>query len=669
MTVTGAEASAHAAAAAVVTAGFAAADHPLAAAGERLRLLLADEAERLGRPAPDVAWLGDADALASAASYAPASGASHGLADRARATVHLAADAVLVGPWGGDGTAEGTACGVCLAMRRQRLRGSAERDALETGRGTTAAAAWPLPTAGLATAVLAVHEAVTGEAPPADGLTGGDRRLRRVTRIDLATWHTVTVPLLPEALCPVCREADEQAAAPEPGLALLPRPRPAHAYRLRTPEAYALPATALANPVCGALGAGTRTDLTSPTTAPVAGAVLLRTSGGLNEMTWSGKTGSFRRSRHLGLLEGLERYASTRRQSLAPPLVASYDSLGDAALDPRDCGVYAPETYAAEQRLQPFDPARPIPWVPGWSLRDQRPVLVARRSAYYFEGSAGDDFVDECSNGCATGSCLEEAVLFGLLEVVERDAFLLSWYGGASLTGIDLHDGAPAAVRGMLDRAELLGYRLHVLDTRADLPIPSVAAVAVRRDGGPGHLSFAAAAALDPAAAVESALAETLTYLPGLAGRVSARTDELEAMAEDFTLVRRQDDHPALFGLPRMAAHAATYLTPSATVPLASLGADRGQGQRAPEGPLDLREDVRRCCDAIAAAGHDVIVVDQTSHEQRALGLRTVRVIAPGLLPMDFGWSRQRALRLPRLRAARRADPDRPLRLVPHPFS
>jgi ribosomal protein S12 methylthiotransferase accessory factor len=522
--------------------------------------------------------------------------------------------------------------------------------------------------------VLAVHDAITGRTPPDPGFTGGDRALPRVTRVDLTDGHTSTVPMLPEALCPACRPSGDQAG-PEPAPApLLPRPRPAHSYRLRSPHSYALPVTALANPVCGALGAGARTDLTSPTTAPVAGAVLLRTSGGLNEMTWSGKTGTFRRSRDLGLLEGLERYASTQRRSRKPALLASYDSLGEAALDPRACGVHPPETYAAEPRLRPFDPSAPIPWVPGWSLRDQRPVLVAQRSAYYFEGSAADDFVDECSNGCATGSCLEEAVLFGLLELVERDAFLLSWYTGAPVTGIDLDDGDDRpAVRALLDRADLLGYRLQVLDIRADLPIPAVAAVAVRRDGGPGHLSFAAAAALDPAAAVEAALAETLTYLPALAGRVTARTAELEAMADDFRRVRRQDDHPALFGLPRMAAHAAAYLTPSATTSVAALHPDRGQ----PDGAPDLRDDVRWCVDALAAAGHDVIVVDQTCAEQHRLGLRTVRVIAPGLLPLDFGWSRQRALHMPRLRTARRRAPaqaaadgvaDR-LRLVPHPFS
>ncbi len=70
-----------------------------------------------------------------------------------------------------------------------------------------------------------------------------------------------------------------------------------------------------------------------------------------------------------------------------------------------------------------------------------------------------------------------------------------------------------------------------------------------------------------------------------------------------------------------------------------------------------------------------MVVVDQTMPEQRALGLTTVSVLVPGLLPIDFGWTRQRALRMPRLRTALREAglratdlTDADLNLAPHPF-
>ncbi|WP_245863080.1 hypothetical protein, partial [Streptomyces thermovulgaris] len=45
------------------------------------------------------------------------------------------------------------------------------------------------------------------------------------------------------------------------------------------------------------------------------------------------------------------------------------------------------------------------------------------------------------------------------------------------------------------------------------------------------------------------------------------RRAELEAMADDFSLVRHLKDHPQLYGLPRMAVHAREYLEPSEARP------------------------------------------------------------------------------------------------------
>lgn len=89
----------------------------------------------------------------------------------------------------------------------------------------------------------------------------------------------------------------------------------------------------------------------------------------------------------------------------------------------------------------------------------------------------------------------------------------------------------------------------------------------------------------------------------------------------------------------------------------------------------DLRDDLARCVEAVTDKGFDVVVVDQTMPEQRDLGLTTVSVLVPGLLPIDFGWTRQRALGMPRLRTALREAgirdhdlTDAELNLTPHPF-
>ncbi|WP_069462063.1 TOMM precursor leader peptide-binding protein, partial [Actinacidiphila rubida] len=565
-------------------------DSPLERAGRHLERVLAGPAAAAGLPAPAVAVLGARDVLRPE----PPERARH----RAAATVHLTAESVLIGPWGDPGApgAPGTACGGCLGVRWQRLRTRTEREALETGRPPTPAGTWPVLPAHAVDAVAALYAWAMrrGGTPAADGHA-------RVTRYDLESGLVHTVPLLPEPLCGNHDGSDGSDGADgshgpdvpgaltgETPFTLSPRPKTApDRYRLRAPSDYALPTAALANPVCGVLGAGTWNDVTSPTTAPVAGTVFMRGYAGLTDVTWSGQANSFAASRELAFLEGLERYAGTHRRHLGGIVTASYDDLGDRALDPRTCGLYAPETYRDDPMIAPFDPARPIPWVRGHSLRDGRPVLVPARLVYYSAGTDADHFVFECSNGCATGSCLEEAVLFGLLELVERDAFLLAWYGDAPLDEIDLASCGSPVIRAMTDRAALCGYDVHVYDNRIDLPVPVATGLAVRRDGGPGTLAFAAGAALDPETAVESAVSEILTYLPHLPRQVAERPAELAAMAQDFSLVRRLPDHAALFGLPEMAAHVRGYLEPPAVRTLADAYAswerDRPRG-------TDLRE-------------------------------------------------------------------------------
>jgi len=586
---------------------------------------------------------------------------------RPSARIHLTAQAALIGPWGGDPDA--AACGTCLGMRWQRLRTRSERDALETGtnlRGATGTpGAWPVLPDHALDAIWWAYRAVLVSTTFHD--------LPQVTRLDLSTLHTFTVPLLTEPHCPSCSpENPPDRRVPDRVTELVSRPKPdLDAYRLRSPASYRLPYEALANPVCGVLGAATWLDVTSPTTAPVAGTVFMRGYAGLTDVTWSGQANSFRGSRDLAFLEGLERYAGTHSRRREQPVIAAYDDLPDA-LDPRVCGMYAPETYETDPMVSPFSPSRPIPWVRGYSLRDRRPILVPARLCYYSAGLRADNFVFECSNGCAIGGSLEEAILFGLLELIERDAFLLAWYGGARLTEIDLGSCGSPALRAMVDRAALQGYDVHAFDNRVDLAVPVVTGLAVRHDGGPGTLAFAASAGFDPRAAVEGAVSEILTYIPHLPRQVRERPDELAAMARDYTLVKRLPDHAALFGLPEMARHAASYLEPAAVRPMDEVY--REWQERRPR-THDLLDDLRLCRDELVTAGFDVIVVDQTSPEQERMGLRTVCTLAPGLLPIDFGWSRQRALRMPRLRSAlRRAGlrdgdlEDCDLRVVPHPF-
>jgi ribosomal protein S12 methylthiotransferase accessory factor len=605
-----------------------------------------------GRP-PRVVSLGVDNVLDVAADPAAAR--------RQRATVHVTSSGVLVGPWGAGG-----GCGHCLALRWQQLRAEYLRIVLEYGANTTAAGDWPLVTGYLADAVFALYRGTVltrADARPAGSM---------VSQLDPHTLAVQGFPLLADPLCPSCGPGEGEPVAPgRPELTTGRKVAPDN-YRLRRPEDYPLPTEALVNPVTGLLGSMATKHLMTPTTAPVFGSILMHGEGGLAEMTWCGQANSYRRSRYVGVLEGIERYAGTRRRSRTTPVWASYHELGADALDPRDCGVYSAEAYERDVRVRPFSPDRRIQWVWGYSLRDSRSILVPTRLVYYSARRPEDDFVFECSNGCASGGSMTEAVLFGLLELIERDAFLLAWYGGAELPEIDLGGSRNATLQAMIDRADLAGYDVRAFDTRIDIDVPVVTSLAVRRNGGDGALSFAAAASLDPDTAVQDAVAEVLTYIPELPARVRKRRTKLLAMADDFYRVDELSDHATLWALPSMSRYAGRYLAERPTRSVNDLYRS-WQGKRPRS--HDLLDDVDYLRTELQDAGFDVIVVDQTAPEQRSWGLHTVSTIVPGLLPIDFGWLRQRALHMPRMFTAfRRAGwrstdlTETELHRVPHPF-
>src|SRR5262249_31050201 len=153
---------------------------------------------------------------------------------------------------------------------------------------------------------------------------------------------------------------------------------------------------------------------------------------------------TFDGSERIALLEALERYAGAAPTGRRTVLRASFAELGnDRAVDPVRLGLPDP-AYDGHPRSAtlPYQPGLVMGWGYGWSLTHRRPVAVPEHVAYW--DPPGDvRVVYECSNGCALGNSPEEAALYGLFEIAERDAFLMAWYAGTPLDRVRLPDGDP----------------------------------------------------------------------------------------------------------------------------------------------------------------------------------------------------------------------------------
>ncbi len=469
--------------------------------------------------------------------------------------------------------------------------------------------------------------------------------------VDLDTLAISTHRFLPDPLCPVCGTA--AADTPEAArIALRPRPKSApHSYRVRRfgdadldllREIYVDEETGLIQRAHTFASGGV-----------AVGVAAMRTRwNDRAELSW-GRTLRYRTSEIVAVLEALERYGGMGPGGRRPIVRASFAEVRDTAVDPRTLGLYPPEHYARTGfHFQPFDVDRICRWVWGYSLARHEPVLVPQAYAYYRAHAFDPDdpsFAYEISNGGALGGCLEEAILYGILEVVERDAFLMTWYARLPVARIDLSSARDRSVPLLAATIEAqTGYRLLAFDTTMEHGIPSVWAMAVCPQGtDQPAVACSAGAHLDPEQAISGALRELGPILADLVARYPDTKERGRAMTRDSSLVVTMDDHSVLYA-DREAAARLDFLTAN-TQSRTFADIRSGHGTAGAFDNMDLTDDLNEMVSRLRYHGLDIVVVDQTTPEHHAGGLCCVKVIAPGMLPMTFGHNNRRVYGLPRL--------------------
>jgi oxazoline/thiazoline synthase len=312
------------------------------------------------------------------------------------------------------------------------------------------------------------------------------------------------------------------------------------------------------------------------------------------------------------LMEAIERYSGIFQGDEIRAKRRSIDFPSGDAIPPNEILLFSDAQVRQTRAPTPgsdvpdglpalFDGSARIEWSPVWSLRDARFKYLPTTLLYFFYRGAAAFAAD--SNGCAAGNTLEEAIVQGFLELVERDAYAIWWYNRLERPELDLGPFDDSYVRDLQKQLAQSGRRLWVLDVTSDLGIPTFVAMTHWMQNGRENIEFGSGAHFDARIALLRALTELNQFLSlGLMGGGTGEKSSLDGAAP-----LRLEDHP--------------YLTPSGG-PMAQPEFDSKFGR------LDTREQVMACVSLAKQAGLDFLVLDQTRPDIEA---PVVRVIAPGL--------------------------------------
>ena len=321
--------------------------------------------------------------------------------------------------------------------------------------------------------------------------------------------------------------------------------------------------------------------------------------------------------------EAIERYSAAR----VPPgrtRRATARALGGDVLAPARLAHYDDVQYArSDFPFARLDPEQSIEWTLGRWLGTDQPVWVPAFSTYYnLHAPRAERFCQVSSNGLAAGASHDDAAMRAVLELVERDAFTLTWLAQLPGTRLTVDDGLDVGTREVQRQLEGCHATIELYLLDGGLGIPTVMCLALG-DGvrWPGA-TVALAAHPDPRRAARKALLEQGHVGPYIRRLMRDGAHRVPDTPDD---VRSLLDH-ALYYVPRARQSAFDFLrfTGEAPVPVGALPV-RGALTEAECAALFAREGVR------------VAIADVTAPDVATGPFRVARALGEDVQPIHFG--------------------------------
>ncbi|MEQ1758121.1 MAG: YcaO-like family protein [Vicinamibacterales bacterium] len=328
----------------------------------------------------------------------------------------------------------------------------------------------------------------------------------------------------------------------------------------------------------------------------------------------------------LALIEGLERLAALEYVDPSRVVRATYADVDRVAVDLRELGAFTEEQFVDPRvPVRRFDPHAEMSWIWGVRLSSGQPVLMPLDVV---NGTPHASIIHANSSGAACHSSLHHAVLNGLYEVIERDAFMTTWLNQSSRPRVELSSEDPDPY-GLRSAFGDLAFRLTHVDITTDVHVPVMMAV-LEDERDPDLFMITMVGGMSKARVLEKLYREITQFVyPHLTDPSHYRTAVSQSM--DPWDVRRLPDHLGFYQDSRKRPVTA-FLT-------ASSERHAFAEQSAVEN-LAVEEEIRMVTSRINDVGYDPIVIDCTLPLLLDRGLRAVKVVIPGLAPLQIGHGR-----------------------------
>jgi ribosomal protein S12 methylthiotransferase accessory factor len=316
------------------------------------------------------------------------------------------------------------------------------------------------------------------------------------------------------------------------------------------------------------------------------------------------------------LMESIERYSNMVVDE-SDLEWSTYNEIKNKAISPADLGLYTDLQYQKKNfKCSRFSPDSVIPWIEGRDLFSGKVVLIPADFVFY-PALREKPLVIETSNGAAAHTNIVDAILNGLFEVIERDAFLIMWLNRLAMPILDAK--YPIGFQESIELINEFGMEVKLVDLTNDTNIPTVMAVCYNRNPSKyPALVVGTGSHIDPEKAIQKALFEMeFLLIEFLESPVENKITNPNQISSIF-------EHPHFYLNPRTRKYWKFMIQSKKKTIMPKLKKEYKDSY------LLLKEIVGR----LNKMNHRVIYVDVTSSDIQRAGLVTAKVFVTGMQPM-----------------------------------
>ncbi len=346
---------------------------------------------------------------------------------------------------------------------------------------------------------------------------------------------------------------------------------------------------------------------------------------------------------------------SFSRSSEHPLVSASYNELQENAVDPKLIAAYLPNQYKLTP-IQKFNNNEDYQWCPVQEMfSGKRNLMLADFIYYPYSPKGKHRYFYANSSGSSAHTSLENALEHAILELIEREAFIVTWVNRIKRKQIKKNSLTEKLIK-RINYLEHLDFDVRIVNITYDLT--PVVMVIAKNDEVP-YFSCAAASSYYPADAVEKAMME-------LEASIYCRfRDGPSKEKVKPNNVFHPLDHGRLYEI-SMYINKTRFMFEDVGAPIS----------------LKELEDANKfnkfsdLCGEIQHNGWSVYFAHMNMLESDIdhLPYQVVKVIIPGVVPMTFGFGLEtfvieRMRSLPESCGIAKRKPISKLNRFPHPFT